>query len=323
MLPLAATCILYLPIKSFANGTSMHGGREATVTVTEMSQTLSGIATRRLKPALHKAMVKAFGEVVDLGSFIDLRTSYLTAEAAARKAEYQLAVSRNEYYRTLNLFHSSKYVSVEKLQNAEAAYNSDLADSAAAHEKISNIRSVLIQNWGRVISGWVTRHSVKAKALADGQLSLILITISAESPSARAPGSAEVVNASGKVLVCRLVSASPKSNHTIQGVNYFYSVASTPSLPEGLNIVARLPVGKAASGVVVPSSSVVWWHGKAWAYVETKSGSFSRRPVNTAEPFGSGWFVSGGIRPGDRIVIRGAQLLLSQEFKSEALGNDD
>ena len=32
---------------------------------------------------------------------------------------------------------------------------------------------------------------------------------------------------------------------------------------------------------------------------------------------GDGWFVSEGVGPSDRIVVSGAQVLLSEEFKSQ------
>lgn len=323
ILPLLATCIVAFPPHASAGVASTHGNRSVVVTVGTESQVLSGIFTERLKPAVYERRVNAYGEVVDVASFIEMRTSYLTAESSERKAQYQLSVSRSEYYRTLKLFHSSKYVSLEKLQNAEAAYRSDVTDSEAARVRMSNVRSELIQNWGRVIAGWVTGNHETARALADGRLSLVLITITAHPMTWKAPRSAEVVDASGNRVACRLVSSSPRSNQAIQGLDYFYSVARSSSLPTGLRIVAKLPVGQAVPGVVVPSSAVVWWHGKAWAYVETGGGRFARRPVDTAEPSGRGWFVKGGIIPGDRIVTKGAQLLLSQEFKSQIQGDDD
>lgn len=315
--------MLGCPALASAGSAPAHGGSGVTVTVGAESQMLSGIFTERLKPFIYKRTVKAYGQVVGLGSFIELRTNYLTAEASEQKAQYQLSVSRNEYYRTLKLFHSSKYVSLEKLQSAEAAFHSDVADSESARETMSDVRSQLIQSWGPVIAGWVTGDSGSARALADGRLSLVLVTVTEGSLTGRAPRAAEVSDASGKTVVCRLVSASPVSNPAIQGINYFYIVRRIPSLPAGLNIVARLPVGEALSGVVVPSASIVWWHGKAWAYVETGSGRFTRKFVDTTEPSGEGWFVSSGIKPGDRIVTGGAQLLFSQEFKSRIQGDDD
>ena len=44
---------------------------------------------------------------------------------------------------------------------------------------------------------------------------------------------------------------------------------------------------------------------------------FARREVVQARPVDAGWFVSEGFKPGEKIVVAGAQLLLSEELKSK------
>jgi hypothetical protein len=41
---------------------------------------------------------------------------------------------------------------------------------------------------------------------------------------------------------------------------------------------------------------------------------FARREVGIGQPVEGGWFVTEGFGPGDEVVTRGAQSLLSQEF---------
>ncbi|MGE5174109.1 MAG: hypothetical protein ACM3MD_09810 [Betaproteobacteria bacterium] len=75
--------------------------------------------------------------------------------------------------------------------------------------------------------------------------------------------------------------------------------------------------GKHTPGVVVPDSAVVWLDGKAWAYVQKGREPFFRQEVSTNHPVGEGWLVTKHFSAGDRVVVQGAQLLLSEEFRSQ------
>ncbi len=69
--------------------------------------------------------------------------------------------------------------------------------------------------------------------------------------------------------------------------------------------------------VMVPDSAVVWLGGRAWIYVEEKDTErFVRRPVSVDHRTREG-FVTDQFAAGDRVVVQGAQLLLSEELKSQ------
>jgi hypothetical protein len=42
---------------------------------------------------------------------------------------------------------------------------------------------------------------------------------------------------------------------------------------------------------------------------------FVRKLVPTAQEMGNGWFTAEGFEPDDKVVVSGAQLLLSEELK--------
>ena len=81
-----------------------------------------------------------------------------------------------------------------------------------------------------------------------------------------------------------------------------------------MNLLAPLSVGRQVRGLIVPTSAVVWSEGKAWAYQQTASDRFARHIVPTEVPVERGFFVVQGFSPGDRLVIQGAQALLSEEL---------
>ena len=87
-----------------------------------------------------------------------------------------------------------------------------------------------------------------------------------------------------------------------------------------MNVVASLPVGGEVKGVRIPASAVVWWEGKAWIYRQQQEGEFERIEIPTGHAVPDGWFVAkgaNGLSDADRVVVTGAQLLLSEELRSQ------
>jgi RND family efflux transporter MFP subunit len=109
-------------------------------------------------------------------------------------------------------------------------------------------------------------------------------------------------------------SVDPKT----QGQPFVFRVTDTTgALRPGLSVTAYLETpGPARSGTVVPRSSVVWQTGKSWVYVQIDKEKFARREVELEDPAAGGWFTR-SLKPGDKVVTRGAQMLLSEEFKSQ------
>ena len=85
--------------------------------------------------------------------------------------------------------------------------------------------------------------------------------------------------------------------------------------PRGQRLSASVPLGGAAqTGVTVPAAAVIWYAGQPWAYVETAAGHYQRRPLSVDARNASGWFEANGFHAGERVVVRGGELLISQEL---------
>lgn len=83
----------------------------------------------------------------------------------------------------------------------------------------------------------------------------------------------------------------------------------------------------AAGSVLVPDAAVVQWEGLAWAFVQRGPRSYVRARVMTDYPVAGGFVVStasSGLQPGNLVVVRGAQQLLSEEFRTHVqLGDEE
>jgi multidrug efflux system membrane fusion protein len=290
---------------------------ETELTIDDESQQLSGITTEKLKAFISRGSITAYGQVLDLQSLIDLRDNYVTFEANVKRSTAQIMVSRNEYSRAKTLFNFNKNVSIKDLQSAEAAFDSDVADSEAAIQNLTGLKGEIRRQWGDVITNWIAAHSPNVKDLIENRLSIILITVPTGTNLPQAPETAKIQTADGKILSAHFISISPKTNPSIQGVNYLYSAPAHASLSSGTNIVAHFLIGQKMEGVVIPDNAVVWWNGDAWIYVKTAEDEFHREMVSLTDRVAGGWFISEGAKPGDEIVIKGAQLLLSQELKPQ------
>ncbi len=123
---------------------------------------------------------------------------------------------------------------------------------------------------------------------------------------------------------------------------YLYRMAGTwPGARPGEPVVATTPEGEAAgtrtprsaredavgdNAVVVPNAAVVQWEGLAWAFVERQPNSYVRTRVMTDHPVPGGYVVTAatsGLHPGDLVVTRGAQQLLSEEFRTHVRMSDE
>ncbi|MDX2191941.1 MAG: hypothetical protein NW201_01220 [Gemmatimonadales bacterium] len=98
-----------------------------------------------------------------------------------------------------------------------------------------------------------------------------------------------------------------------------------PGARPGQPVVGFLPEagGRRREGVFVPDRAVVQWEGLPWAWVARGAGRYQRvaLPPDGAVP--GGFVVARGLAPGDRVVVRGAQQLLSEEFRSRVTVGDE
>jgi hypothetical protein len=75
--------------------------------------------------------------------------------------------------------------------------------------------------------------------------------------------------------------------------------------------------GDMQSGVTVPRPAVVRLQGRPWVYAQVQDEQFVRRELADAAPTEAGWFTAHGLRAGDRVVVAGAEVLLSEEQKQQ------
>jgi hypothetical protein len=293
-------------------------GGAAAVRLVKDSQEASGIAVQTLERARADAAAEVYGVVVSIQPLLDLRAGYGASVSEARSRRAAASNSAAEYQRFTKLFEDDRNVSERALQAAEAQWKADQARLAAAEQAVAAVRDTIRAGWGEVLAGWATNPDSSAlQAVAQQRDVLAQITFPYElhAEAGKVALFLAPVSVPDQARPARFVSAAPQTDAMLPGMTYFY-VASAHGLRVGMRVAGQLKLGgKMREGIVVPPTAVVWHGGKAWAYVKEEDDLFVRKEVSTAQELGNGWFDAGHFKPGDEIVVSGAQLLLSEEQK--------
>ncbi|KQM28024.1 MULTISPECIES: efflux RND transporter periplasmic adaptor subunit [unclassified Sphingomonas] len=96
------------------------------------------------------------------------------------------------------------------------------------------------------------------------------------------------------------------------GTQVIRAVFSNPRglLLPGMYVRAELVEGTKSNGILVPQRAVTRDpKGAATVLVIGADGKLAPRPLQTQRTVGDAWLVTGGLNPGDKIVVEGAQML--------------
>lgn len=299
----------------------------AVISVSAATQAQSEIKTTALKASLHQASLSSYGNVIGIDSLTELRSRYLAINADADILRTTVAHNKIEYNRQYELNLDDKNVSDKVVASALATIKADEAKITAAESGAKNIADNMRQLWGEMLTKQALNQSINTlfQNLINAKEVLIQITLpfDAAEPSANSSILVAPTAAPSHMVRAYYISRAPVSNATMQGKTYFYHAAAT-DLRSGMQVKILSTQSKAnASGVNIPNSAVVWYGGKPWVYQKLGADQFSRLPINTEIEVEDGWFYQGSLKPNDQIVTSGAQLLLSEEFKSQITNENE
>lgn len=295
---------------------------EVIVKMAPADQQQNGIAIAPLTPVSRRRELQATAVVLSTQELNDLRSRYVSAKAQLQKAQAGVEVSREEFQRLQGLYLHERNASVKAVQAAEGTMRADEAVTKAAQDAVFLTESDVRQRWGATIATWLLDGSPEFDRLARQQDLLIQATPQSVTGIA-APPIASITTAQGKIVSARLVSRLPRLDPRFQAPSFLYVTPSNPNLIPGMSLIVLLPSGTPVHGVVLPRDAIVWWNGRAWAYMQTVSNQFVRREVSTEMPIPNGWFTAKGFSPGEKVVVTGAQQLLSEEFRSRLQGGGE
>lgn len=276
------------------------------LTLDAAAQQRLGLAVSQPQAATLPRQSRAYGRVLDPGPLAALVAEIQSADAA-------LEASRREFQRLKQLHAQGQNVALRAVEVAEATLRRDQIALEAARLKLLN-------SWGQAVAE-VTDLAGLVKGLVSRQAALIRLDLPAGSGAAP-PQAARVftLEAPEQSVEARYLGPAPEVDPQAQGAGFLFIVQDNPQagrLTPGQAVWGWLQQpGAPLAGVVVPSSAVVRAAGQAWVYLQTDGTNFVRRPIALDHPVSGGWLVQQGLSAQDRLVVTGAQMLLSEELKA-------
>jgi len=278
---------------------------QAGLHLTKEQQEVAGLVIGEPEAVELPAEVKGFGRVLDVTPLATLLAEMEAADSAA-------AASEKEWARLRSLGDNA---AARTLEAAEAAMKRDRAASESAHGR-------LVAHWSKALANRADLPSLTRSLLAR-ELALARVDIPAGEALESAPTGVRVVPATvdGPFQPTELIGPAPSADPQAQGQALLVLIHGSAPAP-GTALTARLAcAGPTQKGFRLPRTAVVQRESEMFIYVQTGDETFERRRVETGPPLREDVCLSRGVSGNDRVVLIGAQQLLSEELKG--LGGDE
>jgi len=300
------------PVKTEALKITQGTNGETFLTLEVTTQKRLGLESANPLPLQWQPEIKAFGRALDPAPLLDLL-------ADLGRAQITCDTAQQEWERAKQL-KQDQNISQRAFQDSEAAYRQSLATLKTARIKIEN-------GWGKRIAQMADKKNIPTGGsekpgmdldqLAGGG-GLIRIDLPAGERISGSPVARLVPLAlREQPIPVSFFDVLPVMDAQMQQQGLLF-------INDDLNTGDRLIPGEAVtafvkssaapvSGVVIPASAVLRHEGKGWVFVQTGETSFSRREIPLDRPVTGGFF-SAEVAATSRIVVTGAQTLLSAEL---------
>jgi hypothetical protein len=280
----------------------------------------AGIAVATLHTVRMPRSIPALGVVLNPAPLLRLRGSIAQAEARLSGAAAKLQLEQQQADRARLLYRQAHNISAADLQKAEEELAAAQAALAAAAAERAALLAQASASWGKTIATALRDGSDPLPQLAAGTAILIGLGLPPGTSLADPPQQVEA-EAAGIRFPLRLIGPIPGMVGGYPGEAFLYEAAPVPGVPVGSTVSARLPAGPVRTGVLVPFSAVLWQGSHAIVFRAAAEGRFEPVPIATDVPTDSGYLVSESLSRGNRVVVRGAALLL--RGPSQPRGEED
>ena len=262
----------------------------------------TGLAFARPQPVEWQPEVKAFGRVLDAAPLATLWTEIEASRAA-------VDASAREFQRLKSLNAQDANASARSVEAAEAALKHDRAALETAQTR-------LLAGWGGALAGRADLATL-ARSLVAQEAALIRVDFPAGETSPPEPHRVRVAPLPGDETPrdAVVLGPAPTADAQAQGAALL-ALLRAPVPAPGAALLAWVSGGETARrGLRLPRAAVVRHEGQAFVFVAAGKDAFERRRVDLAPPQSDGVIVTGGVKAEDRVVVTGAQQLLSEELK--------
>lgn len=299
-----------------------------TVRLSGAAQQEVGISCAAVRPAEFAPQTTVAVVALDTQPLLELRDRLQAARIEAQAARIAASASATEQARVRALYEDDRNASQRALQSATAQAQADSARGRGAEAAVEALRAQARISWGDVIAGWLESDTAQIERLVAGKDALLRAGVRPEDAAGTPAALRVVLPGSGKSMIAAPIGPAPRADAEHGGSGLLYRLQNSGVRP-GLRLAGSLSrAGAARAGALIPASAVVWHSGKPWVYLreaddrQPDAGEFRRHDVSGGEALGDDWFVA-GFEGDAEVVVRGAQVLLSEEQKSQIKNEND
>jgi len=279
----------------------------------------SGINVQPISESRKRSSYPSYGYVVNLKNLIDYKANYLNLNFEINKLNTQLKEEIKHFKKLQTLNEDNKNIADSVVGEKEIEINNLRNNLNIQKSNINNLLQVIGQEWGQSFKDLLTNPKTSSlQNIFNSGSRLLKITI-ANSKIQKLPPSELILFSPlhpKNKYTANFISKAPFGSLDIQGSSYFYlSLSNDLMIGSKINSYIESAEDSQVKKFHIPKSAIIWNEGKPWIYVESSNNSFLRHPIFKLEEADVGWDVQFENIPPRTIVTKGAQLLLSEEYK--------
>lgn len=300
------------------------------ITLSPEIQSNSGIKTQPVQTSDYIKNLTNYATVLSIDLLIEQKNRFNEIKNQISLLSNELERDKKNYERFKALNDDNKNVSDKAFQEMKVNFENTKIKLQTTQELITGIKQNIRAQWGEIILSMIDAGARKElfEFLVQGKARIIKVTLpeNADNQPPKNISLALIDNLNEKFLASYLAE-SPTLDKSIKGKTYFYIVYSN-QLRIDSKVIANQVQDKLSSEsgkyLAIPKEAVIWNSGQAWVYVQSSENKFFRKSIETSTESSDGWIVKENqIKENDIIVINGAQLLLSEEFKYQIKNEND
>jgi len=277
----------------------------------------------QLKSSQQQAEQHSIASKVNIQPLLQQRQHYLSILSQQKIATIQLKQIESSIQRLKKLQHN-KIISPKQRQQQEtqkALYQAEINQLQLQQENLYQQTQLL---WGTKISHWfLSEHHSTFQKLSNASHSLYKLHLSDEHTNAPHTLFIHALNIRQQAHAAQLISNAPSNNQTLAKPAFFY-LSADANLHQS-RVHAWLPLAQHKTGVIIPRSAIVWHLGERYVYLQNQENKayFQRHRIHQPQALDKQSYFSSDLQAGQNLVTTGAQLLLSEEFRSQIPAEDD
>ncbi len=264
--------------------------------------------------------------VADLTPILNLRTQYLNTVMQKKVAEINQRAASEELARLKKVAKLTGSVASKNIVYADFSLQEAQAKKIGLEQSLASLHEQIINKWGPELASWVEdAESEQWQEILRRKEQLLYVTI----PNGLVlPENINSIRLSKDQLAlsnnhANRISASSVISQQPQGSTYLFKTKNK-TLHSGMRLDGWIPkTEQQLEGVFVPDHAIVWYEGEPWAYIRLTDDLYQRRSLKKSVKAAKGLFESDTIKEDEELVVEGAQMLLSEEFKWQIMDEDD